>query len=233
MTRQREVASATPLALSLALAACSGPRVTCLPVPAPAAAFTPVVVPIEYVAPTCSDGGPSVEILRAHRFRCGKGNTCTSLDQRIRNPEDRALWLMLDSETEFSGYVESVRVVRARLGDGAPVWSFSGQNVNLAFRILPGTDVVVRNVEYTEPLTEFRAAFVDRIALNYDQHFDWSERDGALPLRGEVDARGINGAITDYDGHDVARLDGKERVSLDTWCVRTVPVVIGGPGPTD
>ena len=214
------------LALGLALVACSGRRAMCAPIPDPVASFTPIVAPIEYVAPQCCDGGPSVEILRAQHYPCLKGDTCTTIDVRIRNATDRALWLMLDADIAFSGYVESITILRARGVTGAPVWAFYGQDWNLAFRILPGTDVVVRNVEYTYGLTEFRAAFVDRIALNYDRHIDLVPHVGnALPLRGEVDAQGINGLMDDYERHDLFPLNGKERVSLDTWCVRTVPVV--------
>ncbi len=93
---------------------------------------------IDLGAPRCGEAGPAVEILQARRVSCGKGDTCTLLDQRIRNPEDRALWLLVDTTSDFAGYLESVRILRPWDAAAPPVWEFSGQNYHQAFRVSLG-----------------------------------------------------------------------------------------------
>ena len=200
------------LAAGVAGAGCAGPRST----------FEPVIVPIELGAPKCCEAGPSVQILRAHRVRCGKGDTCTLLDQRIRNPEDRALWVLIDARREFSGYLESVRILHARYASSPPAWAFSGQNYHQALRVPPGADIIVRNVEYRGSLREFRAVFFDRIALNHDRHIDWRTPDGVMPAHGDFGMQWLS--RSDYESKELYPLEGKERVALGKWCTQTVPV---------
>lgn len=205
------------LALCVATAGCSPPP----------PAITPVIEPIEYSAPACGEHGPSVVVLRAWYTKCGKGDLCTVLDLRITNPTDRALWLMVEGDEAFSGYLESVNILRPRSGREPVMWEFYGQNYDLAYRLLPGADVVVQNVEFSLARTEYRAVFVDRIELNYDRHLDWRDTEAALPLHGELEAP-RPGGFSELRRSEPFHLDGKERVSLDTWCIETVPLHYDG-----
>lgn len=196
---------------------------------APQPTFEPVIVPIDLGAPRCCEKGPSVQILQAGRVRCGKGDECTRLDQRIRNPEDRALWLLVDGSSDFSGYLESVSILHERHAAGPPAWAFSGQNYHQAFRVPPGADIIVRNVEYFGLLTKFRAVFFDRIALNNDRHIDWLTPEGVMPARGDFDMQWLR--HSEYESKPLFPLEGRERVSLGKWCEQTVPVPAEPPNP--
>ncbi len=177
---------------------------------------------IDLGAPRCGEAGPAVEILRARRVSCGKGDTCTLLDQRIRNPEDRALWLLVDTTSDFAGYLESVSILRAWDAAAPPVWEFSGQNYHQAFRVAPGADIAVRNVEYLGPRQKLRVVFFDQIVLGYDRHIDWLTREGLMPVHGDFDMQWLHGSS--YDSKPLFPLEGRERVSLGKWCEQTIPV---------
>jgi hypothetical protein len=217
------MASACPAALRLfALAiVVAGCAHAAAPAPVP---HEPIIRQIDLAGPRCCEGGPTVEILRAVRHRCGKGDTCTVVDLRVRNPEDRALFLLDGRTPRFAGYLESVSLIHKWGKPSPPVWEFAGQNQHLAFKLPPGADVVIRNLDFTEPLDEFVAVFLDRIVLNYDRYIDATDPEGLLPPRGEVDMDGMTGFITDYDSERLFPLDGKEHVALGIWCTQKLPV---------
>jgi hypothetical protein len=188
-------------------------------------AFQPeaLVVPIEFAGPSCAEGGPSVEIRRAERYRCGKGDTCTRTDMRIRNPESGALFLLTDATLDFSGYLTSVSLLYGIESPTTPVWEFEGQNIHQAFKLPSGADVIIRNLEFHEDLQEFVAVFLDKILLDH-RAIDGGGREWMLPARGELDMSGMGGAITDYDSKPFLTLTGKERVEIGTRCVQKAPV---------
>lgn len=200
------------LAAGFAGVACAAPQPT----------FEPVIVPVDLGAPRCCEGGPSVQILQTRRIRCGKGDECTLIDQRIRNPEDRPLWLLVDASSDFSGYLKSVSILHPRHAPGPPVWEFHGQSYHQAFRVPPGADIIVRNVEYRGLLTKFRAVFFDSIALNYDRHIDRLTSAGVMPARGDFEMQWLR--RSEYESKELFPLEGRERVSLGKWCEQTVPV---------
>jgi len=103
-----------------------------------------LVAPIELDGPKCGEGGPSVDIVKAAPYRCGKGDTCTRVEMRIRNPEARALFLLTDPSEPFSGYLESISILFGRKSPNTPVWEFLGQSYHQAFKVSPGADVVIR-----------------------------------------------------------------------------------------
>src|SRR5258706_13322878 len=74
--------------------------------------FEAIILPIDLTAPTCCEGGPSAEILRAHQKRCGKGDECAVLDLRLRNPTEHPLFFLLDARHGFSGYLEAIDILR-------------------------------------------------------------------------------------------------------------------------
>jgi hypothetical protein len=183
-----------------------------------------VIFPIKFDGPECRAGGPSVDILRADRYSCGKGDTCTRVHMRLRNPEDRALFLLTDGTSPFAGYLESVSLLFGRESPNAPMWEFEGQNYHQAFKLPSGADIVIRNLEFHTDLEEFVAVYLDRILLDDDRHIDGTGHQGMLPARGEFDMSGMGGAITDYDSRPLFDLTGKEHVGIGTWCVQKVPV---------
>lgn len=142
------------MVLGCPIAGCAARQQTCAP-----ETHEPIVFPIELEGPACREGGPSVEIVHARRFQCGKGDTCTMLDERIRNPTDGPLWLLLEQPTVFSRSLDSVTILHARYEGSPAVWAFDGQNYNEAFRVPRGGDVVARNLAYTNPLEPFGPFF--------------------------------------------------------------------------
>ncbi len=189
------------------------------------------VVPIELDGPKCGEGGPSVDIVTADPYRCGKGDTCTRVEMRIRNPEARALFLLTDGRQPFSGYLDSVSILFGRESPNTPVWEFVGQNYHQAFKLPPGADVVIRNLEFHTALEDFVAVFLDRILLNHDRHIDGTGHEWMLPARGEFDMSGMGGAITDYESRTLVTLNGKEHVGIGIRCVQKVPVPKPAPPP--
>jgi hypothetical protein len=184
----------------------------------------PLVVPIALDGPRCAEGGPSVEILHAQPYRCGKGDTCTRVDMRIRNPEARALFLLTDGTTSFSGYLEDVSIIFGRESPNTPVWEFAGQNYHQAFRLPPSADVVIRSLEFHSPLDQFVAVFVDGVRLDNGPPLGGTGQEWMLPARGELAMSGLGGAITDFTSKTLVRLQGKKAVRIGIWCVQTAPV---------
>src|SRR5579871_338657 len=183
-----------------------------------------LVLPIELVGPTCGADGPSVAILGARPFRCGKGDTCTSLDVRVQNHAKRPLWFLLDGDRDFSGTLDSVDIQRSSVAPSPPVWAFYGDNVNRAVLVPPGADLVLRSLPFFPAIERFRAAFFDRLILEYTQHVDWpgEATKGTMPLRGDFDLGWIDRSW--ISSTPAFQLEGRQRVSLDTWCTVELPV---------
>jgi hypothetical protein len=192
----------------------------------------PVIFPIELVGPPCGDAGPSVEILKARHTKCGKADSCTVLDQRIRNPANRNLWLLVDTVNEFSGYLESVTIEHERSKDSPPVWTFSGQNFHQAFNVPPGADIVVRGLQYHRFLNQYQAVFVHRVTLNHELHIDSSDPTGVMPTRGDFDMTWVSDSRATYDSKQLLPLEGKQLVTLGVWCAKAIPVSYDEP-PTE
>lgn len=188
----------------------------------------PVVDPIELAGPTCHGRGPSVEILFAQRFPCGKGDTCTRVDQRIRNPTGSAVWLLLDEERMFPREVGSVSILRSGRAEAPPpVWEFDGQTSERALRVPPAADVVARHFEYRRPLDQLRVVFLDRLALDDGSDVASLYPHGAVSAAGELDLRGIGGAITHYESTTLRRFTPSARVSAHVGCTLDVRVPVG------
>jgi hypothetical protein len=187
-----------------------------------APAIEGLIVPIELAGPTCGADGPSVAVVGARPFRCGKGETCTSLDLRVQNRAKRPLWFLLDGDGDFAGYLDSVEIVHSAYGPSPPVWSFYGDNFNQAARLPPEADLVLRNLHLRPGRASFRAVFFDRLILDYTRHVDWvEEAKGTMPLHGDFDLGWLEGA---HDATPAWPSEGRERVSLDTWCALDLPV---------
>ena len=107
----------------------------------------------------------------------------------------------------------------------------SRQNYHQAFKLPPGADVVIRNLEFHTALEDFVAVFLDRILLNHDRHIDGTGHEWTLPARGEFDMSGMGGAITDYESRTLVTLNGKEHVGIGIRCVQKVPVPEPAPPP--
>ena len=129
---------------------------------------------------------------------------------------------MVDARSPFSGYLDSIYILRSKYSDGPAVWEFIGQNYDQAFNVPPGADVVVRNLDYFLSPKELPVVFFHNLTLDFDRHVDWDNGKGALPVHGEYDMHWLD----DESRHKerLYPLDGKERVSLDTWCVQTLPI---------
>jgi hypothetical protein len=192
----------------------------------------PIVFPIELEGPSCPSDGPAVEVLQAHRFSCGKGDTCTMLDERIRNPTDRPIWLLLDQYTVFSQSLESVTLLRSRFDGRAIVWGFDGQNYDTLFRVPSRSDVIARHLEYTRPLRQLRAVFLDRISLSRAPDVGAMAPEASIPKQGEFDAQRMNGFMGDYDVRVLAQFKPRESVSVEVRCVLEAPVTIEAAGTT-
>jgi hypothetical protein len=191
----------------------------------------PLVMPINLGGPKCGEGGPSVDILQADHYRCGKGDTCTRVDMRIRNPDARPLFLLTDASEPFSGYLESVSILFPRQSPNAPVWQFIGQGYHQAFKLPPGADVVIRSLEFHTALEDFAAVFLERISLDHDRRIDGTRPEWTLPAQGELDMSGMGGAITDYESKPLFTLTGKEHVGIGIRCAQKVPVPAPPPPP--
>jgi hypothetical protein len=205
-----------PAALSVALgvvaaAGCAGNR--------PAA--EPLRLPVELAGRACGPGDPSLEVVATRPFRCGKGDTCTAVDERLRNPTAVAIWLLLDASDAFSQELDSVSLLRARLADHPPppVWQLLGETYDDALLLPPGADLLARNLEYHRALQRPRAVFLDRIALADGRDLSTLAPEGLVPASGEIDLSGIGGAITDYDSHDVRRFSPKQRIAIRVRCI--------------
>jgi hypothetical protein len=147
---------------------------------------------------------------------------CTILDLQIRNPENRALWLLVDARMEFSGLVKSVDLLQDTYVRDASAWELAGDSRHLALRVAPDADVIVRNLEYSGMLQEFSAVFFDRIVLAYDRQIDGLTPGGVIPERGDFDMQWLS--HSDHERKKLHSLEGKEHVSLGKWCAQTVPV---------
>jgi len=203
---------------------------------APEAMIEPIIAPIEIKGPSCSEGGPSIEIVSASRRVCSKGDTCTHVNARVRNPESRALWLLLDADTPFSGYLDTILLMRPQDAPEAPVWVFYGQSVDKALKLPAGADVEIRNVIYQTPpdypRDQLQLAFFDRLTLSRNRHIDWTDTRGALPTRGSFDLTHATGPIEMGDRQDLYRLEGKEGVSINVRCTQNLAIRITSP-PSD
>lgn len=188
--------------------------------------FHPIISPIELDGPQCSAGEPAVEVLRAHAYRCGKGDQCAILDLHIQNPTKRALWMLIDARALFSGSLSSIHILHANHGNSPPVWEFIGDSYNQAFALPPGADLVLRNLHYSHPLLkEFHVALFNHLILNHDRYIDSGGKitEAITPAHGDFDMSWLNGADSRLE-RPLISLDGEERVSLDTWCVQTIPI---------
>ena len=145
---------------------------------------------------------------------------------RVRDPEQHALWLLDNGRHPFSAYLESVRILHARGNQSLPVWEFSGQNYHKAFKLPPGADFVVRNLEFMKAREDLDVVFLERIVLNHDRVIDGTDREGVLPARGELDMSTLDDLLAGDEGERLYPR-GKERVSIDTWCIQKVPIPRG------
>jgi hypothetical protein len=203
------------------------------PPPAPAQAPAPTaephvyVEPLEFVAPPCTDAGPSVKIVSHRDGSGGHGDLSVHTDQRIRNPTDRPLWLFIDA-TNFPGDLNEVYLERRWHEAPFVVWAFYAGNdgdTEVAVRLAPGTDVVARSIDYVQWGNErrpIREAFVDRIDIDSDEP-PWPPSLGVLPTHGDLDTDGLNGFFG-YELDERVRAAEVRPVSIHTVCVQTTAV---------
>jgi hypothetical protein len=163
-----------------------------------------------------------VEILGQHSLKCGKGDSCIHVDQRIRNPTDRPLWLVFDAHGDFSGYLEYVSLEGPHGASPLVVWVFGGQNYTEALRLLPGADVVVRDISYMQYAHQrrpVRSAFLDTISIASDRS-PWPRSEGFVPTVGELDL----GGLKFWSSGELVTLHPRARVSIHTVCVQTTEI---------
>lgn len=183
------------------------------------------VSPLAFDGPPCVEGGPSVQIVGHQEGSCGK-HECLLVDQRIRNPTDRPVWLVFDASTDFSAYLDNIGLDRPYDGSPFVVWRFQGQNYHQVLRLLPGTDVIVRGIvyfqyEYSPSLV--LSAFVDSISIASEPS-PWPHDPGFLPTHGEFAAEGLNGLVDRYVPGESGPLYARARVSIHTLCVQRTEV---------
>lgn len=183
-----------------------------------------LILPIELAGPTCGSGGPGAAIVGARPFRCGKGDTCTSLDLHVQNRAQRPIWLPLDGDRDFSGVLDRAEIIQSGLAPSPPVWKFYGDDINSAVRLPPGADLTLRNIPFFPAIASFRAAFFDRLILEYNQYADGvGDPKWTMPLRGDFDLAWLDGESAAVPA---LTLEHRERVSLDTWCTLELPVSV-------
>lgn len=219
-------ASVTARALALAAFATS-----CRSRPAEAPASKELMQPIVFAAPDCVRDGPSVTLLRAYTSRCGKGDACVWVDERVRNPTDRTLFVSVDGSTQFSAYVTSIRILRKAKNGVAPVWEILGEDQNYLAQVPAHADVTLRGVylgfRSRSLESEYQNAFFDRVVVDHLQHLEWIET--ALPRTGDFDLAWLHTPAVDSTALSVR---DREAVDIDVWCMQTIPITFeSAPSP--
>lgn len=197
---------------------------SCRPRQAEAPQWTEPKEPVLIVAPNCAAEGPSATLLRASTSRCGKGDTCVWVDERIQNPTDRTFLLPIDGETLFTADVTSLRILRSSEAGAVPVLELFGRGLNRLVQLPTHADVTLRNVylgfRSHTVRRDYQVTFFDSVVVNHRRHLE--SLPIALPRTGNLDLAWLHSYGVAWDALPV---HDREPVDVHARCMQTIPVV--------
>jgi hypothetical protein len=109
------------------------------------------------------------------------------IEARVRNPLPSPVWLLYDLGGGLPSVINAVTLSRTSPAPGAHVWSFQGDGGFEAVRVLPGADLVLRELELSSYSVEdpFLLAFATSLAVGDRPAESWAGQAGLSPASGD------------------------------------------------